>query len=107
VSGQVDGKVALLTGAASGIGAATAKLLLAEGATVIATDIDRVRGEALVESLQGNAPGRVVFRHHDVTDEARWQALVGEAIDRHGRLDILINNAGVLAALTPLEQTTL
>lgn len=75
---ELDGKVALVTGAASGIGAACAALLEARGARVLGTDI---------------APGPGQFGH-DVTDEAAWDAAVAEAVARHGRLDILVSNAG-------------
>ncbi|HOA95388.1 MAG TPA: SDR family NAD(P)-dependent oxidoreductase, partial [Quisquiliibacterium sp.] len=61
MSGRLDGKVVLLTGAASGIGAATTELMLGEGARVVATDVDVVRGEALVARLSAQAPGRIVF----------------------------------------------
>jgi len=92
--GQVDGKVAIVTGAASGIGAACAQTLAREGARVVATDIDEARGAALVEAIAG-AGGEALFLPHDVTDEARWQQVAGEIERRYGRLDVLMANAGI------------
>jgi NAD(P)-dependent dehydrogenase (short-subunit alcohol dehydrogenase family) len=92
--GRVDGKIALVTGGASGIGAACAETLASEGASVVISDIDDVRGSALAGQI--NAAGHsAVYLLHDVTDEARWQEVVGE-VERHwGRLDILVANAGI------------
>ena len=92
--GQVDGKVAIVTGAASGIGAACAQTLAREGARVVATDIDAPRGAELAAAIVA-AGGAAVFLPQDVTDEARWAAIVAEIERRHGRLDILVANAGI------------
>lgn len=97
--GQVDGKVAIVTGGASGIGAACAETLAREGARVVISDIDDPRGTALAAQI--TAAGQdAIYLSHDVTDEARWQQVVGEIERRHGRLDILVANAGI-GIMTP------
>lgn len=91
MTGRVQGKVALITGAASGIGKACALHLAREGATIVATDRDAAGGEALARTL--GAPHR--FRLLDVTDEAGWSRVVDETVAELGRLDVLINSAGI------------
>jgi 3(or 17)beta-hydroxysteroid dehydrogenase len=98
-SGRLAGKVALVTGAASGIGRATAALFHAEGAKVAATD----RNEAGLAELGADAD---LVLAQDVTDEARWSAVVGEVVAVFGRLDILVNSAGI-GVLGNIETTTL
>ena len=92
--GQVDGKVAIVTGGASGIGAASAAILAREGAKVVVTDID-VSGGTAVAARIANAGGEAVFLEQDVTDEARWEEVVAETERRFGRLDVLHSNAGI------------
>jgi NAD(P)-dependent dehydrogenase (short-subunit alcohol dehydrogenase family) len=92
--GQVDGKIAIVTGGASGIGAACAETLAREGATVVISDIDEPRGNALVSAI-GAVGGQAVCLPHDVTDEGRWQEIVAEIDRRYGRLDVLVANAGI------------
>jgi NAD(P)-dependent dehydrogenase (short-subunit alcohol dehydrogenase family) len=92
--GQLDGKVAIVTGAASGIGAASAQTLAREGARVVVSDIDEPGGEKLVGAINA-VSGEAVFLQHDVTDEERWVAVVAEIEHRYGRLDILFANAGI------------
>lgn len=92
--GQVDGKVAIVTGGASGIGAACAETLAREGAKVVVTDIDSTRGEELVAKIAA-AGGQAVYLAQDVTDEARWPEVVAEIEGRYGRLDVLVANAGI------------
>lgn len=89
--GKLDGKVAIITGGASGLGAADARLLAAEGAKVVITDIQDAMGEALAAELPG-----CLYLHHDVRSEAEWEAVVATTIQRFGRLDILVNNAGLV-----------
>src|ERR1043165_3657503 len=94
MTGQVAGKVALVTGGASGIGEAVCELLAREGASVAVTDIDELRGHELVARTQ-KAGGEATFWHQDVTSEARWSEVVAEVVARYGRLDILVSNAGI------------
>jgi NAD(P)-dependent dehydrogenase (short-subunit alcohol dehydrogenase family) len=92
--GQVQGKVAIVTGGASGIGAACAATLAREGARVLLTDLDDARGEALADRIRAEG-GEAHYRHQDVTDEARWPEVIAEAERRFGRLDIMVANAGI------------
>ncbi len=92
--GRVSGKVALVTGAASGIGRACAERLAAEGATVILTDLQDEAGAAVVEAI-GAASGSARYLHQDVTDEAGWGQGIASIAAQEGRLDILVNNAGI------------
>jgi 3alpha(or 20beta)-hydroxysteroid dehydrogenase len=98
----VDGKVAIVTGAARGTGEATARLLAAEGARVVVADRLEEPGRAVAEDLGGAAR----FQRLDVGDEASWQALVDAAVAEHGSIDVLVNNAGVLL-MAALEDTSL
>ena len=101
--GRLDGRVALVTGAASprGQGAAEARLLAADGATVVLTDVD-----AVGERTAADIGARASFRHLDVTSEHEWSEVVSWILDRHGRVDVLVNNAGVWLA-KPLSETSL
>lgn len=101
MTSQLQGKVALITGAARGIGEATARLFAAEGAIVVLCDVRLEEGKALMVELPGT-----VFVPLDVTSETAWQAAVADTLARHGRLDILVNNAG-LYKTAPLEETSL
>lgn len=91
---QVEGKVALITGGASGIGAACARVLAAAGARVVISDLDDAAGEALAAALRAEG-SEVSFLHQDVADEAAWPALIDSIEQRHGRLDIAVANAGI------------
>jgi 3(or 17)beta-hydroxysteroid dehydrogenase len=84
---RLKGKVAIITGAAKGLGAADARLFVAEGARVILTDVDDAAGSALAAELGAMAE----YQHLDVTSEAAWEALVADIVARHGRLDVLVN----------------
>jgi NAD(P)-dependent dehydrogenase (short-subunit alcohol dehydrogenase family) len=92
---QLKGKVAIVTGAASGIGAACVETLAREGAQVVATDIDNPSGEDLVAKIQ-SAGGEAIYLPLDVTDEARWSEVVAATESRYRRLDILVSNAGIM-----------
>ncbi len=105
--GRLAGRLALLTGSASGLGAATVELMLREGARVIATDVDPARGAALASRLAESYPGRIDFLRLDVTQEAEWEAVLASMAARHGPPDILVNNAGVAPLLVPLAETSL
>ncbi len=102
---QLEGKVALVTGAAVGIGAACAATLAREGARVLLTDLDDARGEAMAGRIR-EAGGEAHYLHQDVTDEPRWAEVVAEAERRFGKLDVLVANAGI-AILKPLLEMSL
>lgn len=89
--GRLEGKVAIVTGAARGMGAAIAKRFVEEGAVVALTDI-----LPEVEATAAALGPRATAFHHDVADEARWQEIVAALVARHDRLDVLVNNAGIL-----------
>ena len=88
MAGRVEGKVALVTGGAMGLGKADCERLAEEGAKVVVTDIDLAKAQAVADAIGGHAFAQ------DVRDEARWQEIIGEVERLHGRLDILVNNAG-------------
>lgn len=89
--GELDGKVALVTGAARGLGAAIVEVFAREGARVVLTDVLEDEAGRLARRLGD----RVIFVAHDVTDEAQWRRAVSRAREHFGALDILVNNAGV------------
>jgi 3(or 17)beta-hydroxysteroid dehydrogenase len=88
--GRLNGKVALITGGASGMGAETVRHFLAEGARVVFSDIQREQGEALARNTGAT------FLEHDVADEAAWRRVMEEIATRYSRLDIVFNNAGIV-----------
>ncbi|MFL6002455.1 MAG: SDR family NAD(P)-dependent oxidoreductase [Nocardioides sp.] len=90
--GRLTDKVAIVTGGAQGQGEAIVRAFVAEGARVVIADVAKEPGAALADELGDNA----VFRHHDVTDEASWTTLVEETNERWSRIDVLVNNAGIL-----------
>ena len=100
MSGRLDGRVALVTGAARGIGAAIARRFTAEGAGVVLTDADEGGASRLAEELGATSHA------HDVTSEAAWEEVTRAAMETHGRIDVLVNNAGVFLA-APLKDTSL
>jgi NAD(P)-dependent dehydrogenase (short-subunit alcohol dehydrogenase family) len=103
--GRVAGKVALVTGGASGIGAACAEVLAREGANVVLTDVQDAKGAALAEAI-GAAGGTARYFHHDVTSEEAWVDVIADVKAAFGRLDILVNNAGIgLSAPTITEMS--
>ncbi|MDD3352078.1 SDR family oxidoreductase [Zoogloea sp.] len=101
--GRVEGKVALITGAASGLGAADARMLAREGARVVLTDVNEELGRQTAASIPG-----ALFLRHDVRDEAQWQSVIAATVEHFGGLDVLVNNAGLVQFTsvedTPLEQ---
>jgi len=97
--GRVEGKVCIVTGAASGLGEADVRALAAEGAHVIMTDIDSDAG-ARIAGETGSE-----FVYQDVSVEKDWETLVGDVVAKHGRLDVLVNNAGI-GVIADIETTT-
>lgn len=103
--GRLDGKVAVITGAASGIGAATAIRFAKEGAAVVVADLNVEGGTAIVARCTA-AGGRGCFQRTDVSQEVEVKAAIDRAVKEYGRLDIVFNNAGLGGALGPIEQVT-
>ncbi len=91
---RLSGKVAIVTGGASGIGAETARLFAGHGAMVVVCDVNAALGQSIVEAI-GESGGEAVFRPLDVTDEEQWAALVAQTETAYGRLDVLTNIAGI------------
>ncbi len=91
MTGRIEGKIALVTGGASGLGESISRRFVAEGAHVVIADIDAAGGEALASELDGAAS----FVPLDVTQEAQWIAAFAAVEHAHGRLDVLVNNAGI------------
>lgn len=107
MSGRLEGKVAAITGGASGMGRATVMRYLQEGASVVVNDMNQANGESTLKSAEAAGAGdRVAFVRGDVSEEADIEKLVGTAVDRFGRLDIMFNNAGVGGAFGPITETT-
>src|SRR5215472_13845757 len=104
--GRLEGKVAIVTGGASGLGRADAEALARAGACVLLTDINERAGEEVAAELNGERAGCAAFARHDVRDERRWAEVVEEARRRFGTLNVLVNNAGVVVVATP-ETTSL
>ena len=100
--GRLEGKTALVTGAASGIGLQTSIRLAEEGARVMMTDINLEEGLQQAEKLDANA----TFLKLDITEEEEWISVLGETVKRFGRLDILVNSAGMVL-IADVEQITL
>jgi NAD(P)-dependent dehydrogenase (short-subunit alcohol dehydrogenase family) len=92
--GRVEGKVALVTGGASGLGAESARRLAREGAAVMLTDVAVEAGQAVAQGIVDEG-GRAAFAPHDVVSEDDWARVVAETLERFGRLDVLVNNAGI------------
>ena len=97
--GRVDGKVAIVTGGAMGLGEADSRALAREGARVVVTDVNRELGAAVAKQIGGE------YRFHDVTNEAQWQELIADVVKKYGALHILVNNAGIVDPGTIETQT--
>lgn len=104
---RVKDKVVVVTGGASdpSLGRTTALTLAAEGAKVVVTDIDDEGGENCAQAIRDGG-GEAIFLHHDVVNEDEWKAVIERTVDTFGRLDVLVNNAGI-AVLKPIEDLTL
>ena len=100
--GRLEGKVAIVTGAAQGMGEAHARAFIREGARVVLTDINAPRGEELAQEL-GDA---AAFMRHDVADAAGWKQVVALAEERFGKVTVLVNNAGVIGPVKGLLDLT-
>jgi NAD(P)-dependent dehydrogenase (short-subunit alcohol dehydrogenase family) len=98
MTGRLDGRVAVITGAGSGLGEATARRFVAEGARVVIADLQEARGEGLAKEL-GPAS---CFVHTDVTDESSVAAAIDAALSEFDRLDVVFNNAGIIGAVGPI-----
>ena len=97
--GRMDGKVAIVTGGAMGLGEADSRALAREGARVVVTDVNRELGAAVAKHIGGE------YRFHDVTNEAQWQELIVDVVKKYGALHILVNNAGIVDPGTIETQT--
>lgn len=98
---RLKNKVAIITGGARGMGAATVRLFAREGAKVVIADVLDAEGAALAQELKGNA----MFLHHDVTDETSWRRVIEKTVAAFGAIDVLVNNAGVLLFKTIADTT--
>ena len=101
MAGRVEDKVAIVTGGASGIGRGCAEALAREGARVVISDVQEELGREAAKAIGGDA----AFVHHDVTSEDSWRSLIAATLDRFGRLDVLVNNAGIIIVVD-IENTT-
>jgi 3alpha(or 20beta)-hydroxysteroid dehydrogenase len=95
--GRVDGKVALISGGAQGMGAEDARALIAEGAKVVIGDILDEKGQALADEINADTPDSIRYVHLDVTQADQWEAAVATAVNDFGKLNVLVNNAGTVA----------
>jgi NAD(P)-dependent dehydrogenase (short-subunit alcohol dehydrogenase family) len=95
MAGRVEGKIALITGGAQGLGEAAARMLAREGAKVVITDVNAKGAAAIAESINARHKGAAIAIAHDVTQEEQWKAAVAEAEKAFGGLHILVNNAGI------------
>lgn len=101
INDRLAGKVAVITGGARGQGAAEAELFVRAGATVVITDVLDDEGKAMAEHL-GDA---VSYLHHDVSSSQEWREVMASVVEQHGRIDVLVNNAGIFRIAT-MEETT-
>lgn len=100
--GKLSGKTALISGAAAGLGAAFAMAFAEEGACVVLGDLQDAAGEQVAVDIR-NSRGKAVYLHLDVTNEPDWRSAIEETVRQFGKLDILINNAGIVPAVAAIE----
>jgi len=98
-----ENRVAIVTGAAAGMGAATARLFAKEGTRVVVCDVDVAQGEAVAHDIASRG-GEAIFVQTDVSDEGEVAALIAAAVDHYGRLDHAVNNAGIAAGNAPIAE---
>jgi 3(or 17)beta-hydroxysteroid dehydrogenase len=103
--GRLEGKVAIVTGGAEGIGKATAELFAREGAKVVVVDINQAKGKKVMEGIREEG-GEAIYLHLDVTSEEDWQSVMEETVKTYGKLNILVNNAGI-SKIADIESTRL
>jgi NAD(P)-dependent dehydrogenase (short-subunit alcohol dehydrogenase family) len=99
---MLNGNIAIVTGGAQGMGEVHAKVLAEKGAIVILTDVDVARGEAVAQAI-GAAGGTATFIRHDVAREEDWNAVIAAVTAQYGKVDTLVNNAGILIRI-PIEE---
>jgi NAD(P)-dependent dehydrogenase (short-subunit alcohol dehydrogenase family) len=102
---RVKGKVAIVTGAGQGIGKAEALLLSKEGAAIVVTDINEATGNRVVKQIKKDG-GKAIYVKHDIASEASWEEVINKTVAEFGKLDVLVNNAGVFFE-SSLEETSL
>lgn len=107
MTGRVEGKVALVTGGAGGLGQAMARMLVREGARVAVTDMDVGAARTVADSINADYPGMAIAYEHDVTHEDDWVRVVASVVEDMGGLSILVNNAGIGGQLVWAEQDTI
>lgn len=107
MTGRVQGKAALVTGAAQGLGEAIARMLAKEGAKVALTDLNADKARAVAEDINRERPGAAFAYAHDVTSEDQWIGVLDRAVADMGGLSILVNNAGIGSDFVTAEQDTL
>lgn len=103
--GRVENKIALITGAAQGLGAAIAELLAREGASVVMTDINTQGVRQKAKEIDADGSDKAVAWQQDVSSEAAWQQTIDAISERFGRLDILVNNAGIGSIASVVDET--
>ena len=97
---RLDGKVAIITGGASGMGAEECRIFAREGAKVVIADVSDDLGRQ-VEAEIAESGGEAVFMHLDVTSEDAWEAAISATVERYGKVDVLVNNAGISSTHNP------
>jgi NAD(P)-dependent dehydrogenase (short-subunit alcohol dehydrogenase family) len=102
--GQVEGKVAIVTGGASGIGAACVRAFVREGGRVVFTDLDEAKGTALGRDIASSG-GEALYIRHDVTEEEGWPPVIRTAEERYGHLDVVVANAGICLLASTAEMS--